>query len=802
MLSRLLRVLLLGALAPAVVAQEKPRLDVNGDPLPAGALARVGTSRLRHDKMVIGLAWSSDGKYIASSGWDNLIRLWDGKTGRAVRTFEGHRAAIYGVAFSPDGKLIASNGSESTIRVWETATGKQLRELSGHNAAHARFIFSHDGKHLFSGGDDSKVHVWDPHQGTLVRSLVGHASKVSAVHLTPDGKTLASGSWDNTVKLWDVASGKELRHIGPLDGHVGGVHFSPDGKLLAVSTYSGTVYLFDAATGKEVRTMRGHRTAWPVVFSPDGKLLASGGVDGLIIVWDPATGEKKHELIGHSQGVARLAFAPDGSALASASHDATVRLWDPRTGRELLPSVRHAGPVNAVALSPDGKLLATAGRERVVRLWEATTGRHLDSLTRHVGPIVALVFLPDGKHLLAASAEGLSLWEARLAKKLRDIKVEGGQVTSVAVAPDGKTLAAVANNHLLRWDADSGEKRSSIELPRGPAQSLAWSPDGRAIAVGSFAGVDILDVPSGRWQKPGGRGPSGCAGTLAFSADSRLLLVRTDSGLLCLVEAATGDMRLRYDGLHGPSKMTQLLLPGGRVASLGPDGLMKVADLRTAELLDEKSGFDRGVLSAAVSVDGDLLATGHDNTTALVWDLRRIGKAKAAPAVTTLRTVEQMWEALGGADAGKAHEAISALAAMPKEALDLLGKNLRPEPGPDAGRIARLIEQLEDRRFNKREDATRELEKLGAAAEPAMKKALEATPSLDARRRLEGVLAQLGYLSLTPEQVRGIRAVETLELIGGKDAFALLDRLAAGPADSRIVREAKGSLARMKGVKP
>src|SRR5262249_46964985 len=137
-----------------------------------------------------------------------------------------------------------------------------------------------------------------------------------------------------------------------------------------------------------------------------------------------------------------------------------------------------------------------------------------------------------------------------------------------------------------------------------------------------------------------------------------------------------------------------------QVASLGPDGLLKVADLRTAELLDEKSGFDKGVLSAAVSPDGGLLATGHDNTTALVWNLRRIGKTKAAPVVTTLRTVEQMWEALGGVDAGKAHEAISALAATPKEALELLGKSLRPEPGPDVGRIAKLIEQLEDRRFS------------------------------------------------------------------------------------------------------
>src|SRR3954452_20467264 len=142
------------ALALSIVAADGPRLDLHGDPLPPGAVARVGTTRLRHDRMVIGLAYSPDGKYIASAGWDNLVRLWDAKTGKEVRRFEGHKGPVYGVTFSPDGKRLVSNGQELTIRVWEVATGKLLRELSGHNSPHARFVFTPDGKHLISGGEN------------------------------------------------------------------------------------------------------------------------------------------------------------------------------------------------------------------------------------------------------------------------------------------------------------------------------------------------------------------------------------------------------------------------------------------------------------------------------------------------------------------------------------------------------------------------------------------------------------------------------------------------------------------------
>jgi WD40 repeat protein len=754
--------------------------------------------------MVIGIAYAPDGKLIASSGWDNLIRLWDARTGKEVRQLKGHASPIYGVAFSPDGKVLVSNGQEKTIRVWEVATGKQLRELKGHDNPHSRFSFTPDGKYLVSGGENRECILWDYQTGKVVRRFQGHAHKVSAVHISKDGKTLASGSWDQTVRLWDIATGQEQRKFGPLDGHLSSVNFSPDGKTLAAGTYGATIYLFDLESGKELRQMRGHTgSTWPVVFAPEGKTLASGGSDGLIILWDPATGTKKHQLIGHSDGVARLAFSPDGKLLASASHDKTVRLWEVSTGREASISIRHAGAITGVALSPDSKLLATIGGDRSIRLWEAASGLGLDSLTAHMGPVSCIAFTPDGKQLVSSAGnDPLIVWDVVQRKELHRLKANWQPITALALSPDGKKAAAVGGNKLLRWNLGAGESVQASDCPRGSSDRIAWSPDGRTIAVaGAAVGVDLWDVPAGRWLKPV-ETVRDLARGLTFSGDGRLLLVHWHNGSVSLLETATGEERLQR-GFHATPALGPLpLLPGGRFLKIGTAGLLRLGELRTGRLLREKPGLEQGISSITASADGRLLVTGLNNGTALVWDISDLLTVKSEPTrISPPGPPDAVWQCLAGTDAVKAHETIASLVAHPEAALELLRPRLKTESPPDSQKIARLIVQLEDRRYPRREEATRELARMGTAAETLLKKALDGNPSLDARRRIESILAGLGLLVLTAEQVRGVRAVEGLEQIGNSEARRLLEQLAAGPPDLRVTQEAKASLGRL-GQRP
>ena len=273
----------------------------------------------------------------------DTIRLWDAVTGAHQRTLTGHTFFVNSVAFSPDGRTLASGSDDNTIRLWDAVTGAHQRTLTGHRWDVTSVAFSPDGRTLASGSSDDTIRLWDAVTGAHQRTLTGHTDTVFSVAFSPDGRTLASGSSDNTIRLWDAVTGA---HIRTLRGHkldVNSVAFSPDGRTLASGGGEDdhTIRLWDAVTGAHQRTLTGH--TWDVesvAFSPDGRTLASGSRDGTIRLWDAVTGAHQRTLTGHSRSVESVAFSPDGRTLASGSRDGTVLLW------ELTPSATTTATVS------------------------------------------------------------------------------------------------------------------------------------------------------------------------------------------------------------------------------------------------------------------------------------------------------------------------------------------------------------------------------------------------------------------------------------------------------------------------
>ncbi|PYI20500.1 YVTN repeat-like/Quino protein amine dehydrogenase, partial [Aspergillus violaceofuscus CBS 115571] len=430
-----------------------------------------------HSSTVTSVAFSPDGRTLASASADKTIKLWDTATGVEQRTLTGHADSVNSVAFSPDGRTLASaSPNDETIKLWNTATGVEQRPLTGHSDSVNSVAFSPDGRTLASASWDKTIKLWDMATGVEQRTLTGHSNTVFSVTFSPDGRTLASASADETIKLWDTATGVEQRTLTGHAGTVNSVTFSPDGRTLAsASPNAEIIKLWDTATGVEQRTLTGHSDSVnSVTFSPDGRTLASASDDETIKLWDTATGVEQRTLTGHSGTVISVTFSPDGRTLASASHDHTIKLWDTATGVEQRTLTGHSGSVNSVAFSPDGCILASGSGDHSIKLWGMATGIKQRTLTGHSDSVCSVAFSPDGRTLASASADKtIKLWDTATGVEQRTLTGHSNTVFSVAFSPDGRTLASASWDETIKlWDTATGVEQRTLTGHAGTVESV------------------------------------------------------------------------------------------------------------------------------------------------------------------------------------------------------------------------------------------------------------------------------------------------------------------------------------------
>ncbi|HYV38175.1 MAG TPA: WD40 repeat domain-containing protein [Gemmataceae bacterium] len=847
------------ALAPsvsqAIQPPAKPRVDAYGDPLPEGAVARLGTNRWRTWDSP--LVYSPDGKIVLAAG--RQTRVFDAVTGKLLRIFDLQSSRAIFIAGSKTA-MLASPIDNKLIFV-NVDTGKVTREVSinGYQCA-----WSADGKRVAYPNRNPGVHawsyaVWDIEAGKQIQQWDSSwAAKAFAI--SPDGKRLALSD-HREISVFDIGTGIELanwKSTHVTRGSAGAnniLAFSPDGKIIATAD-EHRVMLWDPATGKFAKLGKlgpdlpiTHSDPLALAFSTDGHYLAAGCDDGSLYVWDLQAGALACKLLHAGNGLPLfgVTFAPDGKTLITqALLCISARVWDIPSGREISSAEGNISRVDALAFSPDGKSLATSGVGDPPSLWDVGSGkllRRFESLNAAEPRGGALAFDSAGKWLATLNRNNVTIWDlddGKLVRKGVGWKRENtSEIAYVSNALDDKTLVTLFQGDVKQrgsegellfinpkadvrwtmigaWDMTTGKVNNAFRVEAENVTGMQLSADRNIVmAFGTLpadnreryvfgwdprAKTELFRIPLPDLRD---------LDCIWLSPDAKTVVVYPSYAVLAdrkhrfyYFEVASAKLRHVFEHEIDDLACRSELAHERLAAVIMLDSIVLFDPLAGKELRRFKSD-QPSISSLAFSPNCKFLASAGDDTTTLIWDVG-VTTNPVKNIKLTNKDLADQWADLLSPDGIKAYAAIHRFSQAPKQSVAFFNEQVQPPAiVVTTEKLKELVDQLDGQRYADREKASHELLGLGELARPILEALVNAPPSLEAKQRAEQILKKLqairgkGPLGLTGEPLREARVVEVLEIIGTADARDLLARYAKGAPHAVLTREAQASLKRM-----
>jgi WD40 repeat protein len=583
-------------------------------------------------KTVRGIAFSADGKLLASSGFEGSVKIWDVATGLEVRTITGPQYALEDLTFSPDNKTLAASTSGDSIKFWDVATGHERQVVKDEARS---VVFSPDGKLLAGAAGYDQAKVWDVGTGQLLRTIKTDIGYVHTMAFSHDGKTLAGGADSNMVQLWNVADGRSRTILKGPKLHEGAstlvwyIAFMPGDRLVVTGGSDDVVRIWDSQTGQQRRAhdYGGYRFA----LSPDGKTLATNSHS-----YTSGDSIKLFDLEGHelrllksdadsspSNSVNQLIFSPDNTILACSQEHGGITLWDVASGSKLLNLKAHSQAIKQIAYSPDSKTIASGGLDSFVRLWDATTGRLVRSFHGHDWSVESLAFSPDGKLLASGSSDlfkgVIKIWDVATGTELRVLSGQQSGASSLAFSPDGKVLASGSqDNSMVLWKVETGSVLYKFKGPQSNDVPVHFSPDGKLLAYAVKKDIKLFDLDSQREIRTL-QGHTESIFTLAFSPDSKKLVSGSFDKTVIVWDVATGRLMQKLSDFP-ESVLGVAFHSEGKTFAIGFGDSVQLRAADTGALVRSYPGNFTAVVTVAFSPDGKRLAAGCRDTQLKLWD--------------------------------------------------------------------------------------------------------------------------------------------------------------------------------------
>ncbi len=583
------------------------------------------------------LAFSPDGKTLASGDNRGGLRLWDRATCMEKAYFNHHQAEIQSLVYSPDGSLLASADAQGLIQIWDVANRKSLVTLPGHSGAVHALAFSPDGKQLASGGYDRIIRLWDVDSRQMTRQLTEHSGSIFALAYSPDGKQLASAGSDRVVitrSPHDAVLGHRLVGHG---ADVTSLSYFANGQQLASGSLDRTIRLWDTQTGIERRVIKDHRgEVWSIGTSRSDDMLFSNANDGAAL-WDLAQDREPAAFRASSGPQANLRFLPDEHSLVSVGSN--VQKMDIANGNG-----ERVYYKSVLQLSPNGQFFVT--QPDVPKLVDLL-GDKLEFRGLSIERVDEIVFSPDHRRLALYHHPGtLKIWDIENHKLTQTLDVgaasPNARVVAMAFTPDSEILAIAESDGKVRtWHIETCQLQNEYAIPFNPTRTdgenrlpelLSFTPDGQNL-IGVYPGpIGPADSSSGLitiWNTVNGTVQERIVSNVprsshrelpnqvAVSPNGELLAVAEDDGNVLLCDLPSVGRKTE----SSPAPKTSRLRHGGKVYCVGftPDGAtlvtagedksLKLWDISTFELKTTLLGHQYPISSFAFSPDGKVLAS-------------------------------------------------------------------------------------------------------------------------------------------------------------------------------------------------